>query len=229
MTTNIQELNANMDISDFTYVKSDSIDPLYYTTENFEKDSERIRFIKSVERAVRNAPEMKALITYIRGELKFTNCAVLTEIGTADALIELHHAPFTLFDIVETLLTRRLETGTPISTLSLAEEVVIVHYNGLVGLIQVSKTIHDLIHSGKFRISREQIIGNVDGFVEQYEDFLSEDVSLKYGDFITSSDSTSSVAALHNDESSKTDIENKNALNKILLNKFQGSIIHANN
>jgi len=167
-------------VMDLTYVNSDLVAPLFYVNTAFEKDKEVKNFIKYVERLVRSSREYKQLIKYIREELEIKNCGIFKNVSYKEALLECHHMPFTLFDIVETILNERLENGKPVTPFSIAEEVCLLHYQGAIGLVYVSKTIHDLYHSRKIDIPADQIIGEPERFFNKFQGYFSENALLKY-------------------------------------------------
>jgi len=203
----------------FKYVNSDVVEPLFYTTDVFEKEREKISFIKKVESVIRKAIEYNALMHYIKDELKLDNCAVFSAINSKDVLLEIHHAPFTLFDIVETMLNKRLDLNIPITSLSLAEEVLILHYGGEIGLIQVSKTVHDLMHSGKISPEPNQIIGDVHAFYTKNKVFLSEAAEEKYLRFKDKTEDKFVLSDLLDESLNATNIEKKAFINDYLMTK----------
>jgi hypothetical protein len=62
--------------------------------------------------------------------------------------IEIHHIPFTMYDIVATVLRKYEEEEIPIDPYAIAEEVVALHYKGMVSLVPLSTTVHELYHRG---------------------------------------------------------------------------------
>ena len=91
--------------------------------------------------------------------------------------IEIHHEPLTLFDIVKTVLNKYLEEAIPINDLYIADEVMELHYKNQVGLIPLSKSMHQIIHnSNEFVIPLNLVYGEYRQFLEDYNDYLDEDV-----------------------------------------------------
>ena len=207
------------DVDNLTYVNSDIVEPLYYATSpNFDKEKVKIAFIKKVESFVRRAPEYTRLIKYLREELEIDRCSILDNVSTSDALIEWHHAPLTLFDITEILLNRRIDLGIPITTLSLAEEVILLHYKGLVGLIPLTKTMHDLVHSNKMKVPKNEVIGNVKLFYDEYKQFFDDDDVIKCDEFFNSNESET-TEHLFLDKETKKVVQDKKLFVNSLLSK----------
>ncbi len=201
---------------DLVYVNSDVAEKLFYTTDQFETDKAKISFIKTVEKTIRGSVEYRRFIKYIKEELELTNCTVLSGIDSTEVKIEMHHTPFTLFDLVEIILNRRLSLGIPISTFSMAEESMVAHYQGIVGLVQLSQTMHELVHSNRISISRDEIIGNVKGFFDVYEVHFNEDHLIKYHAYLESSGSHFIKSDLTNKEKTTNDISLKIKINDML-------------
>lgn len=137
--------------------------------------------IKKIESLIRQSFEYKNYITYIKEELDITQCALLEGIDIKDisgVSLELHHAPFTLFDIVEIITNKMFDdmpVGTTISNFDIAKQVMYEHYAGNVGLVPLTKTIHEAVHNGVIVIPASKIYGNYIKFMEKYKDQISID------------------------------------------------------
>lgn len=90
--------------------------------------------------------------------------------------LEFHHYPFTLFDLVAIVLQDKINKGVKdISPFLIANEVMQLHYENLVGLVPLSKTVHELAHSGEIFISLDLVFGNVKEFLRRYKRALNEE------------------------------------------------------
>lgn len=142
--------------------------------------SMRSKYITDIERKVRSSLEMKDFTKFCKKYLDMTQCSFFTGIdsskGGGKVSIELHHEPFTLYDLVNIVLSRREEENLSISELSVAEEVTKLHYDGLVGLIPVSLTVHKLIHKGELVVPLQLVYGKFLKFVHDYEEYISDDL-----------------------------------------------------
>ena len=95
--------------------------------------------------------------------------------------MELHHYPFTLFDIVQGVL--RHEYGIlsdrepvykrPVNLFKVAEKVMKLHYQGVIGLIPLSLTAHELAHNGDIFIplTDEYVFGNWKSLFDNQEEY----------------------------------------------------------
>ena len=89
--------------------------------------------------------------------------------------IELHHEPFTLYDIVATVLTKYQEEGLPINDLNIADEVMELHYSNKVGLVPLSKTAHQIIHnSTKLMVPLNMVYGQYSEFLDDYDNYVDD-------------------------------------------------------
>lgn len=177
---------------------------IYYSVELFEDEKARKAYIKSVERLVRTSPEYTKFIKYLRSDLSFNSCAILNELNTENVSIELHHFPFNLYEIVESVITKRIDQEKPLTTFSVSEEVMILHYTNSVGLIPLSKTMHELAHSSKSALSIDprMVVGDFNTFFNEYGVHLSSKALENFQKWKEFSDMTKPIDDLPNYSSS---------------------------
>ena len=147
------------------YIK-DIEKPEYSVYLNNDKDI--IKYIKRIERIIRSSTEYRDYIAFLKEYVDMTACAFFNKVNSAESRrihVEIHHEPLTLMDIVSVVLTKWINDGTPLNDLLIADEVMELHYRNLVGLVPLSKTVHETIHSG-----------NQNEIVPQYEDYISDDI-----------------------------------------------------
>ena len=48
-----------------------------------------------------------------------------------------------------------------------------LHFKNKVGIVPLSVTMHDLVHSGSIFLNLKQVFGRVIDFLEEYRDFIS--------------------------------------------------------
>jgi len=142
-------------------------------------DKDKVKLIKTIERIVRSSMEYKQYIAYLRKEIDMTMCSFFTNITNKESRkvsIEIHHEPFTLFDITQIVLEKWLAESKEINPILIAEEVMKLHYQNKVGLIPISVTVHELVHSGKIFIPLQNVYGDYIAFLEEYEPYISNDL-----------------------------------------------------
>lgn len=142
-------------------------------------DRDKVKQVKGIERIVRGSQEYKQYVAFLRKEVDMTMCSYFTNISKKDGAkvsIEIHHEPFTLFDITLIVLEKWMAEGMKINPILIAEEVMRLHYQGKVGLIPLSLTVHDLVHEGKIFIPLQNVYGDFISFLEEYEPYITQDL-----------------------------------------------------
>ena len=132
------------------------------------------RFIKNVEKLVRTSDSYKKYIGYL-GQQGLTADVLHANITQDKATLEFHHYPFTLYDIVEIIVNYHMKKNDRFTSLTIAEEVIQCHFENLIGLARLSKTSHQLTHSGKLFVPLSSVFGNVNEFIQRYYDGLFTD------------------------------------------------------
>ena len=144
-------------------------------------EREKTKIVKRMERIIRGSTEYKDYIAFLRENVGMDACAFFNNINkdTSKSLrIEIHHVPFTLFDITRIICNKYMEEGLPLNELLMAEEVMKVHYSNMVGLIPLSKTLHLMVHgenAEKVVIPAYMIFGNYKKFIEEYGDYMNDE------------------------------------------------------
>lgn len=135
---------------------------------DFSDEKTKVAFITYIEKIVRTSYEYKTLIKMLKEDLDMNSCTYFHNIEESMKIgIEIHHSPFTLFDICLILLNKFIEEGEPIDPFTLAEAVLYEHYAGRVGLVPLCKTVHELVHVGQIFIPIEYVFGDVGSFYIQ--------------------------------------------------------------
>lgn len=149
----------------------------------------RDKVVKRIERIVRSSMEYRDYIVFLKDNLDFNQCAFFSGVKNANGIksrIEIHHDPFTLYDIVDIVLRKFEEEGKPINEMYIADEVIELHYRNLVGLIPLSKTVHEIIHSSlktgseKLFIPLNIVFGDFRQFIEEYGDYIDDPIYERY-------------------------------------------------
>lgn len=160
------EINLG-NIPDFDYETYIGID---------DDEKEYKKYIADIEKEVRGSFEYKVYIQYLRNYMDMHQCAFIATVSNRDTnaiKIELHHYPFTLYDICEIVYRKRVYYKESIDVEMVAKEVTILHYKLMVGLISLSVTVHKLVHNGKIFIPIDRVIGRYDLFMDYYDPFIT--------------------------------------------------------
>lgn len=169
---NIVLINSNNRsvVDEFYYIQGDS------------KQSKK--FIKSVEGLIRKSEEYSNYIRYLSTIQGINSDALMANITSANATLEFHHYPFTLYDIVEIVLNHNLTNNIKFTSITLAEEVMKLHYDNIIGVTRLSNTVHQLTHAGEVFIPLSSIFGDVNEFINRYYDSIYSDQIEKYNKLI---------------------------------------------
>ena len=164
-----------------------------YDTQDYDLFNEKDfkKYIDDIERMVRSSREYKEAVQYMR---KFINMNTslffqnVNNIETAKIKIELHHYPFTLYDIVLTVFNKRSRLQEPLDIELVAKEVTYLHYFLVIGLVPLSKTEHKLVHNQALFIPLELngnpiVLGDYNKFVEMYEKDIPEDAIARFNTY----------------------------------------------
>ena len=123
-----------------------------YTREDYDLNDPKDfkMYIKDVEREIRSSIEYQRCINYLRENAGMDHCAYLPNVTNAESFkirIEIHHEPFTLYDIVLAVYNKRAAMREDLSVEMVAKEVIYIHYQKWVGLVPLCEMIHDLVHN----------------------------------------------------------------------------------
>lgn len=136
---------------------------------------DRKRLIKRVERIVRSSMEYGDEMQYLKKYANFDKCAFFNNLG---GKIEIHHEPFTLYEIVDVVISKFIKEGQELNDLLIADEVLELHYANMVGLVPLCITIHQMRHNqeeDKIRIPLQCIYGEYEKFLEKYDEYIEDD------------------------------------------------------
>lgn len=167
------EYNGEEEIDNIEVVSDGGyfIQPMY--TKEFNADNWQ-KFIKNVKSLVRSSLEYKHWVGLVKHEQGLRNCAFLGRIDDDDAKVEIHHAIFTIHDVIE-IIADHLIKEQPLTTPLLCHEVIRAHINNLVMVVPLSETIHELVHAGKINISIEQVYGNPLKFFKMFKNGITQE------------------------------------------------------
>ncbi len=139
------------------------------------------KFIKYIEGLVRTSPSYGNATKYIRYTRKLNRCCIYPNIyHRYDAMVELHHYPLTLWDIVYAVCKKYavLEGDEYFVSvkddLKIASEVLLLHFNEHVSFVPLSSTWHDGYHGGVLFIPLDKISPEWKNMMKDYGEYMSE-------------------------------------------------------
>lgn len=142
-------------------------------------DKDREKYIADLERHVRSSFEYRQMIQYLREYMNMNSCAFIPNISNDTSRrvrIEIHHSPFTLRDICCVILNKRMKNGEILTIESVGYEVMFVHYSLMVGLIPLSETVHELVHTQYLFVPTNKVYGYYKAFVQTYYNYIDPEL-----------------------------------------------------
>ena len=173
------------------YIDIDTLERVEYDAEiDIDNPKTFPKIVKAIKAMVRTSPEYKALVTFLKEHYDMNKSFFFKGIKNTkdrqgkDYSIELHHTPFVLEDIVVTVIKKRMANGESLKFLLIIEEIMYLHYVGLIGLAPLDKTMHALIHneaSPEVFIPLQYVpFGDFDEFFSQYRKFIPDNTKVSY-------------------------------------------------
>lgn len=166
--------------NDFGIKANDSPFAVSFYFDDFYDDKAVKQFIKNTERLIRTSKEYKTYIELLRTNIFALNHdSILSNITTADVDLEFHHTPLTLYDIIEIIMLDHMTKGIKFTSFSIAKKVMNAHFEHKIGITPLTKTTHELAHSGNLFIKKQQIFGDYRAFMKQYANGISANINQK--------------------------------------------------
>jgi len=148
---------------------------LPYKRANFSDNKLFVSFIKKCEHIVRCSPEYKDWVSYVKDTLGHKVC-VFTEETSDELTIEIHHHPFTLFDITSIVLTTLMTQGQEFTSLDVSDKVLQLHYSDCIGYVPIVTSLHEKYHNGFLTIPPKFINGTWDYMLLNDSYFLDDEM-----------------------------------------------------
>lgn len=139
-------------------------------------EKSKTKFVDYIEKIVRSSFEYRSLITFLRDHIDMNKCSYFNKVNNRlrGITIEIHHEPFSLYDIAYIVIEKFIDEDIPLEPAMIAEEVMLLHYHGLVGLIPLSKTVHELVHDNQIFIPITHVYGNISEFYNLYSKYITD-------------------------------------------------------
>lgn len=167
---NIYELDTPPSI-----IQIDDIPPYTISDYDLNDDKSFKKYIFAIEKSVRTSFEYRAFTQFLREYMDMHQCAFYKNVNNVDTTkihIEIHHEPLTLYDICLIIYNKRVAYGESLQEELVAKEVSYLHYNLMVGLIPLAKTVHQLVGAKYLFVPTTAVFGKYKEFVELYKDYM---------------------------------------------------------
>lgn len=141
-------------------------------------------FVDGIKRMIRSSDEYRDFVAMLKSDLDMNECTFFPQINTKkrNIRIEIHHEPFTLTDLVHIAITHFTRNGYELNDFAIAEFILQWHYMGLIGLIPLSKTVHELCHAGKIFIPLFYPFGDIAKFYSMYNKDMSDTIKSHFAE-----------------------------------------------
>ena len=174
----ITDYNPN-DVTDSEELELELSEDIQYSDdlEVFKNEKAFKQFLIRLKFYIRNSYEYKELIKFLKEYRGMDKCGVHPNVKWRDGFsIHIHHTPFTMEDICYTIITKRREENESLKMSDIAQEVMQLHYLGLVGLYPLCETCHEYAHSdaNDLFIPLNKIYGDPESFVDIYQKYLED-------------------------------------------------------
>lgn len=152
----------------------------YYDNKLIRTFEELLENTNRIESLFRNSREYKNYIAGIKEGLQIKNCAFFVDKNFDDLSLELHHQCPTLYNIVVLVgskMLTNLEEGEFLTVYQIVDEVIKFHMKDYPTIVMLSKTIHELYHSGQYVIPTKTNtlhLGKYKDFINEYFPYLVE-------------------------------------------------------
>lgn len=136
----------------------------------------RFKYITAIKANVRSTTEYRQYIEFLKKHRGMHKSHVLpAAISTTGKRysIELHHEPFSMFEIIDIVVTKREALGESLKPFDVMEEVLELHYDEKVGLVPLDITSHELCEKGLIFIPLQDIYQRYDLFYDEYSELCT--------------------------------------------------------
>ena len=146
-------------------------------------DKDFKKYINEIEKVCRTSFEYESFVSYLREYMDMNKCSFFKNVSNKDTFkirIELHHCPFTLYDIVMTIFNKRVFYHQSLEVEMVAKEVMYIHYFCMIGIIPLAETVHELVHNRILFIPLDTVFGNYQEFINVYGEFIPKDAMERF-------------------------------------------------
>ena len=152
-------------------------DESFYITELPDDESKIKSLIKKYESVFRRLPEYKKWKETLCNRYPDTlyTCA-LTKLPYGTVPLELHHYPITLYGMTYTVIQKQLSVVGRCNTLTVAWELLRIHFEEKVGIISLCSTLHQYAHNTQCPLPLQFVVGDYQSFIDEYEQYMPDDV-----------------------------------------------------
>lgn len=148
-------------------------------------DDEKLkRFIKNIEKQIRRSDAYKSFVGECHAK-GLDRCAILGNVHKTDKVtIEIHHYPFTLYEIVMNCILLHISEKESFNSFTIIRDVLREHHEGIISVVPLCKTVHQLAHKGQVFIPFTSCAGDLGTYVEKYESIMDNTMKENYNELL---------------------------------------------
>jgi len=141
-------------------------------------EDQLVYFINDIERVVRQSREYRAWCYYMKAKQEQSS-DVFTGYDSYEynLTLEIHHVIF-LYDIVYitglSMLNKLTDTEDGYSTFQIADQVIRDHMAGIIPIVPMLKSYHEMYHEKLIEFEPKDIFGDYQKWLDKYSDVISE-------------------------------------------------------
>lgn len=144
---------------------------------------ELIYFIQDIEKIIRTSREYRAFI-YMTKKKHDQAKDVFTGYDSYeyDLTLEIHHVIF-LRDIVYVTGSKmidELKEGECYSTFQIADQVIRDHFEGIIPIVPMLKSFHEMYHERLIEFTKKDIYGDYQKWLDKYEKYITEEKMIEF-------------------------------------------------
>lgn len=155
--------------------------------DNFDDKKELAKFVKRLKSMIRKSYEYRRLMEFLKRHAGLNMCGIHTNIKRDEGFsINIHHSPFTMEDIIYTVINKRYNSNESLKMCLIAEEIMMLHYLCLIGLYPLCETCHEYAHNddNDLFIPFDVMYGDVEKFFDIYKEMMTEELQNKFKNLI---------------------------------------------
>jgi len=135
---------------------------------DFVNEKDFNSFIRCTKSVVRTSYEYRFWTRYIKDTMRYNTCQ-FTQESSEELTLDIHHHPISLENIVRIVTEDKLlKTNEGVSSVTIATEVLKLHYANKVGFVVLVKSLHEKFHNGFLQIPISMCHGNWQYILQEY-------------------------------------------------------------
>jgi hypothetical protein len=141
---------------------------------NFESETEYVKFIKNCEALIRRSIEYKHWREYIIDILGIQTCAITNE-KMDEVSIDVHHHVPSLYILVSALVNESIENEKEFCTFDISQKAIELHFMNKVGYVTLIKSMHEKFHNNYLNVPIGLVKGDYNYFIQNYSKYLDDE------------------------------------------------------